>query len=152
MAVESNGLSEARSLFISVPTIGTSNVESVMGDGAFMAMEIEMGFAGEDGIPFDLEDQIADYRPNKQRRKTRRQRIKEAELKKVGSVIIPGVKEDKSKWYRVRKTVKSPELYMQSDGKWGPWKTAKRFRTQDDAERFAEAHTKDHFGLFNHEN
>ena len=58
----------------------------------------------------------------------------------------------KSEWYRVRKAVKSPELYLQADGKWGPWKTAKRFRIQDEAERFAESHTKDGYGLFTYEN
>lgn len=41
---------------------------------------------------------------------------------------------------------------MQSDGKWGPWKTAKRFRTQDEAERFAEQHTTAPYGFFNYQN
>lgn len=64
-----------------------------------------------------------------------------------------GDPKDKSEWYRVRKAVISPELYLQSDGKWGPWKTAKRFRTQDDAERFAELHVKgNQYGLFTYQN
>lgn len=68
------------------------------------------------------------------------------------SIYPRGHQKDKSEWYRIRKAVLFPELYMQADGKWGPWKTAKRFRTQDEADRFAESRTKDGYGLFNYEN
>lgn len=64
----------------------------------------------------------------------------------------PGNLKDKSEWYRVRKSVPSKELYMQADGNWGPWKTAKRFRTTQQAEQFAEQHTTDPFGFFTYEN
>jgi hypothetical protein len=59
---------------------------------------------------------------------------------------------DKSNWYRVRKSVPTPELYLQADGTWGPWSTAKRFRTSDEARTFTEVHTSDPTGLFTHEN
>lgn len=61
-------------------------------------------------------------------------------------------RQDRSEWYRIRKAVLKPELYMQADGRWGSWKTAKLFRTTDDAQRFAEQHTDHAYGLFNYEN
>lgn len=66
-------------------------------------------------------------------------------------MLIMQNKKNKTEWFRIRKAVASPELYMQADGTWGAWKTAKRFRVSTEAEAFAEAHTKDPFGLFTYQ-
>lgn len=59
-------------------------------------------------------------------------------------------KKNKTDWFRIGKA-SATSLYMQADGTWGPWKTAKRFRSSSEAETFAESHTKDPFGLFTYQ-
>lgn len=49
----------------------------------------------------------------------------------------------------VRKNQISPDLYLNPAGRWGDYGKAKRFRTQDAAERFAHRHGVKVFGLFN---
>lgn len=60
--------------------------------------------------------------------------------------------DDKSEWFRVRRQISKKEEYMQADGSWGPWRTAKRFKTMDAASTFAELHTSERFGLYSYEN
>jgi hypothetical protein len=40
------------------------------------------------------------------------------------------------------------DAYLDSDGNWGEYRNAKRFKTAEAAERFAEKHDIDVFGLF----
>ena len=61
-------------------------------------------------------------------------------------------KTNKQEWFRIRRNLLSKEQYMQADGTWGPWRTAKRFRESDAAIAFAELHTQESVGLFTHEN
>lgn len=49
----------------------------------------------------------------------------------------------------VRKNSIREELYLDSAGRWTDYRKAKRFRTDDAAERFAKQHGIKVFGLFN---
>ena len=49
----------------------------------------------------------------------------------------------------VRKNQIAPDLYLNQSGKWGTYRAAKRFQTQDAAEEFAQSHGVKVFGLFN---
>lgn len=55
---------------------------------------------------------------------------------------------DKTEWFRIRLCGVDTNKWMQADGTWGAWKTAKRFRVQAEAEGFAEIHSSKPFGLF----
>lgn len=49
----------------------------------------------------------------------------------------------------IRKNSLTEELYIQKDGSWGPHKTAKRFASDDAAERYAAKTGLEVYGLFN---
>jgi len=49
----------------------------------------------------------------------------------------------------VRKNQIAPDLYLDAAGRWTDYRTAKRFRTDDAAERFAHRHGIKVFGIFN---
>lgn len=55
----------------------------------------------------------------------------------------------KQKTVVVRKNSIREELYLNSAGRWGAYRAAKRFRTDTAAERFAHQHGVKVFGLFN---
>jgi hypothetical protein len=54
----------------------------------------------------------------------------------------------KSKTVVIRKNQISPDLYLNATGRWGAYRKAKRFRSQDTAEQFARRHGVNTFGLF----
>ena len=53
-----------------------------------------------------------------------------------------------SKTVVIRKNQISPDLYLNAAGRWGAYRNAKRFRSQDRAEQFARRHGVQTFGLF----
>jgi hypothetical protein len=54
----------------------------------------------------------------------------------------------KARRVRVRKGSLTEDLYLQRDGRWGPWKTARVFSDEDAAEKACAKLKITNYGLF----
>ncbi|MGA2620871.1 MAG: hypothetical protein ABSF26_24885 [Thermoguttaceae bacterium] len=54
----------------------------------------------------------------------------------------------RSQRVKIRKNSLTENLYLDRQGRWGPWKNATWFQNDEAAERFAHEHGIEVFGLF----